>query len=61
MYIIPEIHIFGSNTFIYCSSITVVLVHINFLSKINPVCRNIANGIEPGRDLKRLISMLPIA
>ena len=40
----------GQNTFLYCSSITVVLVHVNILSKIHPVCHNIANGIESGND-----------
>ena len=49
--IMPEIHTCsGQNTFIYCSSITVVLVHVNILFKIHLVCHNIANGIEPGSD-----------
>ena len=43
---------FGQNTFTYCSWITVVLVHVNNLSKIHPVCHTIANGIEPGSDSK---------
>ena len=42
----------GQNTFPYCSWITVVLAHINFLSKIHPVCHNIANGIKPGSKSK---------
>ena len=34
---------------------------LTFLSKIHPVCHNIANGIEPEVTQKRLISTLPIA
>ena len=52
MYIIPEIHTFGSKYFfMYCSSIT-AFVDVNILSKIHPVCHNIANGIEPGSGSK---------
>ena len=42
----------GQNTFTYCSWITVVLVHVKVLSKIHPVCHNIANGIKPGSNTK---------
>ena len=42
--------------------IIVVYVHETVLfSKVHPVCHNIANGIKPGSDSKRLISMLWIA
>ena len=43
----------GQVYFIYCSSITVALVHVKILSKIHPVCRNILNGIEPRIYLKK--------
>ena len=58
---IPEIQIFWSNSFLYCGCKTVVLVRINILSKIHPVCHNIANGINHEVTQKRLISMLPNA
>ena len=34
---------------------------LTFLSKIHPVCHNIANRKEPGSESKRLIRMLSIA
>ena len=39
----------GENTFIDCSRITIVHVHVNvFLFKIHPACLSDANGIKPG-------------
>ena len=36
----------------YCSRIIVVHVHATVFSKVQPVCRNIANSIKPGSDSK---------
>ena len=55
-------YILGENTSKYCSQIIVVHVHSTvFFSKVHPMFHNIANGIKPGSDYKRLISMLQIA
>ena len=45
----------------YCCRIIVVHVHATVFSKVHSACHNIAKGIKPGSDSKRLISMLQIA
>ena len=57
----PKIVHFGENASKYCSRIIVVYVHPMVFSKLHPACHNIANGIKPRSDPKRLISMLWIA
>ena len=42
----------GKNTFIHCSRITVVHVHVNVIFKIHPACLCDAKAIKPGSNQK---------
>ena len=52
MQIIPEMHTFWPKYFLHCSWITVVHVHVKFLSKTHPACHNDTNGIKAGSNSK---------
>ena len=52
---IRNLHIVGENTSKYCSLVIVVHVHAAvFFSKVHPVCHNIANGIKPESESKKI-------
>ena len=48
----PEICTYGENTFIHCSRITPVHIHVIFFSRIHRACHSDANGIKPGVNQK---------